>query len=202
MMRRKSSPNPPNACGSYFFDLHSTFPPSTLCTVSSFSLQLSRLAPGLPPGSHSYTNLIDGKTYSVDFSKATYNWDRLVFAYGSYSSDGTNYNASNYADFYEEMEVSKLMFHCGVAVDMQYDYPKSGSGTDMEKAVDALRDYFSYDAGQGVYTNKPAENWVITPCAYSGDAVGLLAHMIERLLKAKCRLEEVRAVEASVLKKS
>lgn len=117
MMRRKSSPNPPNACGSYFFDLHSTFPPSTLCTVSSFSLQLSRLAPGLPPGSHSYTNLIDGKTYSVDFSKATYNWDRLVFAYGS-------------------------------------------------------------------------------------DAVGLLAHMVERLLKAKCRLEEVRAVEASVLKKS
>lgn len=103
-------------------------------------------------GSHSYTNLIDGKTYSVDFSKATYNWDRLVFAYGSYSSDGTNYNASNYADFYEEMEVSKLMFHCGVAVDMQYDHPKSGSGTDMEKAVDALRDYFSYDAG--VHINK------------------------------------------------
>lgn len=103
-------------------------------------------------GSHSYTNIIDGKTYSVDFSRATYNWDRLAFTYGSYSPDGNKYVSGGSTDIYEELEVAKLMYHCGVAVDMQYDHPKLGSGTDMEKAVGALRDYFGYDPG--VHINK------------------------------------------------
>lgn len=71
-----------------------------------------------------------------------------------------NYNAmadelSGYAG-----EVSKLVYHCGIATRMRYDY--AGSGTTEKNALDIMRDNFNYNitayaAGPGMFDDWGAE---------------------------------------------
>lgn len=82
-------------------------------------------------GSHSYYTKTHHHHLSVDFSSATYEWDKMPT---------TLYNATQ-----EQIEaVALLMYHCGVAVDMDYDGEK-GSGAYSEDVPDAMRNYFDYD---------------------------------------------------------
>ena len=74
-------------------------------------------------GSHSYTS--NYGLLSVNFANATYKWSAMPY-------EVTSPNA----------EVAKLMYHCGVSVDMNYSPYGSGANTDM--AASALQVYFKY----------------------------------------------------------
>lgn len=80
-------------------------------------------------GSHTYTP--EGyPQQSVNFGATTYDWSNMPNAL-TYSSTMTQINA-----------VAQLIWHCGVAVDMDYSYTWSGSN--ITKTYHALTDYFNY----------------------------------------------------------
>lgn len=80
-------------------------------------------------GSHSYVHSTYGLQYA-DFEHTTYNWSSMPIDLGILSSS-TSINA-----------VATLMYHCGVAVDM--DYGTSESVANSWSVPDALKTYFSY----------------------------------------------------------
>ena len=87
-------------------------------------------------GSHSYTcTSYNNQTLSADFGNTTYNW----------SSMPNNVTSSNTA-------VATLMFHCGVAVEMQYTTSGSGAqtldpyGNNYPSAEAAFKCYFGYNS--------------------------------------------------------
>lgn len=96
-------------------------------------------------GSHSIK--VNSTTYTVNFGETTYDWDNMLDTYGS-SATTAQKNA-----------VATLMYHCGVAVDMQYGTAdEGGSGaytidfngywTSQGKmcAETALKQFFGYNA--------------------------------------------------------
>lgn len=86
-------------------------------------------------GSHSYK--WNGNTLSADFSGATYDWNTI------YSTDPSYYK---YSSDYENA-VSLVSYHCGVAVEMEYDSPYSGGSAASSYAIaGALVRNFGYDA--------------------------------------------------------
>ena len=99
--------------------------------------------PTVGSGYHSYKHEKYG-TLSASFSSTEYDWDAMP----------DEVNSSNYA-------VALLMYHCGVAVDMNYGLAKDGgSGSHMIKRSKkdntaceyAYPTYFRYDSGiKGVY---------------------------------------------------
>jgi hypothetical protein len=76
--------------------------------------------------SHSYVNENFG-IQTADFGNTTYNWDSI----------GSIANSSNYK------YISKLLYHAGVSVDMEYDLGSSGAR--CEFVPWALTNYFNYD---------------------------------------------------------
>ena len=117
--------------------------------------------------SHSYT--CDYGTLSVDFSTATYNHNNMP--------NVVNYSTSAA----QKEEVARLIYHCGVAVDM--DYGPDGSGAYSSNVPAALYNYFAYtDNGTYVYKSSYSEtNWAnlikqeldnLRPVYYSGHGTG------------------------------
>lgn len=90
-------------------------------------------------GSHSYTPSNHPKhgVQSADFGATTYEWSNMLESYsGSYSDTQAN-------------AVATLMYHCGVSVDMDYDYslqdsPHTGSSASTYDVMFALENYFNY----------------------------------------------------------
>ncbi len=82
-------------------------------------------------GLHSYTDVKYG-LQSVDFSKSTYDWSNMLDYYGST------------ATAYQDTAVAKLVYQCGVAVDMAYSI--TGSTSNITKAAEAFVSHFGYDA--------------------------------------------------------
>lgn len=74
-------------------------------------------------GSHSYHS--NYGYHSVNFGQQTY-----------------NYNAMPYALSKANNEVAKLIYHCGIAVEM--GYAPEGSGAQTEDTKNCLRDYYKY----------------------------------------------------------
>jgi len=124
-------------------------------------------------GSHSYTT----KTYKInldaDFSQTTYDWENMKGTYYSESTDTEN-NA-----------VATLMYHCGIAVDM--DYTTTASYASKYAISTALINYFGYDPNihipeKNYYTN---DEWLTIikqelnanrPILYSGIISEELGH--------------------------
>jgi len=80
-------------------------------------------------GSYSYT--YEGNTFSADFGGTTYDWDHMVDNY-------------SYGYFDEDVKaVGTLMYHAGVAAQMQYG--TSASGAYNINMVLGLFNYFGYD---------------------------------------------------------
>ena len=115
-------------------------------------------------GSHTYTH----STYDVqtaDFEHTTYDWANMPNDLSILSSN-TQINA-----------IATLMYHCGVAVDM--DYGTDGSGAMRYLVPRAMRDYFWY-SDEAVYLSKSdfthsewqsmlfEEIWEGRPVFYSG----------------------------------
>ena len=80
-------------------------------------------------GEHSYSTSSYGGTLSVNFGETTYNWAAMT------NSLGSSVNPAAQA-------VALLMYHCGVAVDM--DYAPDGSGAHTEDVPDAVVNHFRY----------------------------------------------------------
>ena len=100
-------------------------------------------------GYHTYKSKTLGQTLAADFSNTAYNWTSM-------NGSPTAYNAA----------IETLMYHCGVAVDMDYTTSSSGSGaytTEQESPVVncseyALKTYFHYKRStlRGVTRYNPA----------------------------------------------
>jgi len=97
--------------------------------------------------SHSYTHATYGYQY-VNFSETNYDWDNMPVRVYSNSSQ-TQINA-----------VATLMYHCGVAVDMDYGY--NGSGAFSANIAPALINYFNYSQSTSFVdrSNYSDENWI------------------------------------------
>ena len=79
-------------------------------------------------GEHSYSTSSNGGTLSANFGNTTYEWSIMPNSVSSANAGG--------------LAVALLMYHCGIAVDM--DYSPNGSGAHTEDVADALREYFRY----------------------------------------------------------
>lgn len=92
--------------------------------------------PTMGTGSHSYS--WNSQTLSADFGSTTYDWDNMK----------NSYNSSDYSN--DEAEaVAKLMYHCGVSLEMKYDYSQQntshqGSSASTYNVMSALQTYFGY----------------------------------------------------------
>jgi hypothetical protein len=82
-------------------------------------------------GSNSYTNAATSQTLTVDFSEQTYQWDLMKETYDETATEE------------ERQEVAKLMYHCGVALNMAYAADNSGSTAPYYLA--ATVDHFGYN---------------------------------------------------------
>ncbi len=88
-------------------------------------------------GSHTYNTSTQGGTLTADFGATTYDWANMPNVVNAVSST-TEKNA-----------VATLMFHCGVAVEMDYDINASGAqvidmGIGWPCSENALKDHFGY----------------------------------------------------------
>lgn len=104
--------------------------------VATAAAQIMRFwkHPAQGTGSHSYTwekSDKSTKDLSANFGNTTYDWDNMIENY-NYGYNNTQANA-----------VATLMYHLGVATEMQYS--SNGSGTQTEKAAQAMYTYFGYD---------------------------------------------------------
>jgi hypothetical protein len=91
-------------------------------------------------GSHSYVSPTYG-LISADFENTEYKWNQML---------NFIYNESNPA-------IAELIFHCGIATDMNYG--PQGSGTSTEKITDALVTYFNYSPEIQFIGKDTTENW-------------------------------------------
>ena len=82
-------------------------------------------------GEHSY--YWRGQRLSVDFSQTTFDWDNML----------PRYQTGKYTQV-ESDAVANLMYHVGVACNMNYGSSASGAG--MGTSMLALLEYFDYDA--------------------------------------------------------
>lgn len=93
--------------------------------------------PTRPVGNHGYTSATYGSIY-VDYDKeAPYDWAAILAG-----SDG-------------KKEVARLLYHCGVSVNM--DYSPTGSGTQTSYVAGALKNYFKYPASVKYYPRSSYE---------------------------------------------
>ena len=70
-----------------------------------------------------------GDYIEIDFGATTYRWDEMTNSINTLSRDA----------------IAELIFHCGVSVDMDYDY--TGSGSTIQRVFFALKQFFKYRSG-------------------------------------------------------
>lgn len=93
-------------------------------------------------GHGSHRNVLDNTLY-VDFNESVYDWDNMALTYTADSSQ-VKIDA-----------VSKLIYDCGMAVDM--DYPINGTYTTL--ISQALMSYFNYSSQTRRIEKNLTENW-------------------------------------------
>lgn len=97
-------------------------------------------------GSHSYTPKRYGKKLSSDFSQHTYQWNLMKDEYElKWVPDPNRPNWQIKKPVYSQEEgkaIGRLFYDVGVSVDM--DFGIGTSGTPVELALTALKDYFDY----------------------------------------------------------
>ena len=104
----------------------------TGCVATAMSqIMYAHKYPTKGTDSHSYTTETKGLTVSANFGNTTYDWANMIPNYsGSYTTTQAN-------------AVATLMFHAGVAADM--DYTVDGSGAVSSIALAAMTKYFGYN---------------------------------------------------------
>ena len=104
----------------------------TGCVATAMSqIMYAHKYPTKGTGSHSYTTETKKLNVSANFGKTTYDWANMIPDYNkSYTSAQAD-------------AVATLMFHAGVAADM--DYTVDGSGAVSSIALAAMTEYFGYN---------------------------------------------------------
>ena len=104
----------------------------TGCVATAMSqIMYAHKHPTQGTGNHSYTTETKKLSVSANFGNTTYDWDNMIPNYnGSYTTAQAD-------------AVATLMFHAGVAADM--DYTVDGSGAVSSIALAAMTKYFGYD---------------------------------------------------------
>lgn len=88
-------------------------------------------------GSKTYQSGTLKNNYTADFGNTIYQWTKMTDAYGN-SYSGTE----------AEIAVATLMFHCGVAANMDYNIiSEGGSSASAFTAAQGMVNYFNYDKG-------------------------------------------------------
>ena len=106
----------------------------TGCVATALSqIMYQHKYPKQGTGTHSY-HLQNYGTISVDYSKATYDWDNML----------PRYVRNSYTTIQADA-VAQLMYHVGVSANMYYT--PQASGTSSGIALQGLSRYFGYDAG-------------------------------------------------------
>lgn len=102
-------------------------------------------------GSHSYRTRTDSLLVSTPFN-ATYDWNNMQDTYSN-TAGVAGWNAA------QATAVSTLLYHCGVAVEM--DYTSSASGAYTQDVPTALEKNFGYDRGMSLIYRElyTAEEW-------------------------------------------
>lgn len=104
----------------------------TGCVATAMSqIMYAHKYPTQGTGSHSYTTETKKLNVSANFSNTTYDWDNMI---PDYSKSYTSTQAD---------AVATLMFHAGVAADM--DYTVDGSAAFSSPALAAMAEYFGYN---------------------------------------------------------
>ena len=104
----------------------------TGCVATALSqIMYAHKYPTKGTGSHSYTTETHQLSVSANFGATTYDWANMI----------PNYNGS-YTTTQAEA-VATLMYHVGVAADM--DYTTGASGSYSALALAAITEYFGYD---------------------------------------------------------
>ena len=119
------------ACNSYWTNNH--------CCAGCVATAMSQVMkywnwPETGVGEHSYTTSSypgNGAALSANFGATTYNWSIMPNQLGSSANEAA-------------LAVALLMYHCGIAVDM--DYAPDGSGAHTEDIPAAVIDHFRYGA--------------------------------------------------------
>lgn len=116
------------ACTSYWTNNH--------CYAGCVATAMSQVMkywnwPETGVGEHSYSSSSYGGTLSANFGATTYNWSIMPNSLGSQATTAAQ-------------AVALLMYHCGIAVDM--DYAPDGSGAQTGDVPTALSEYFRYGA--------------------------------------------------------
>ncbi len=104
------------------------------CVATSMSQILHYFEwPTTGVGNYSYYDSYGSSTgtYSADFSSTTYDWSNMLDEYYYKPSTDT-----------ERSAMGKIAYHCGVSIDMDYEY--DGSTSNINKVDDALADYFRF----------------------------------------------------------
>lgn len=149
------------ACNNYWIGNH-CYAGCVACSMSQLMKYWSWPETGV--GEHSYSTSTYGGTLSANFGETTYNWAIMPNQLGSQA------NAAALA-------VALLMYHCGVAVDMDFD--PSGSGAHTEDVPTAVIEHFRYGActyvdSRDAYSKKVWEDMLIErldrgiPLLYAG----------------------------------
>lgn len=118
----------------------------TGCVATAWA-QLMRYWQWPVQGSGSYSYEWNGQTLSADFGETTYDWDNMPAVLDN-SSSATEKDA-----------VSLLMFHTGIAAEMDFDCTSSGS---IAWANDVLDVYFGYQTGMTLHerSNYSSSAWL------------------------------------------
>ncbi len=116
------------ACQSYWTNNH--------CYAGCVATAMSQVMkfwnwPETGVGEHTYSSSSYGGTLSANFGATTYNWSIMPNSLGSQATTAAQ-------------AVALLMYHCGIAVDM--DYAPDGSGAQTGDVPVALSEYFRYGA--------------------------------------------------------
>ncbi len=123
-------------------------------------------------GSKTMSRTINGVTFSADFGNTTYDWANML----------DTYNYDRYTGSAADKAVGTLMYHIGVAVDMQYGQLSSGgSGASTHTLATRLADTFKYGKDikyerRSSYANLDWEDMVYAelqasrPVIYSGQS--------------------------------
>lgn len=107
-----------------------------VATAMAQIVNYHKLPAGDGTGSASVT--YNGTTYTFDYANESFDWDNMLDSYnGSYTSEQAN-------------AVAKLMYACGVGVDMSYGTGASAAAT--SDVVGALVNHFGFDKGARVFT--------------------------------------------------
>ncbi len=159
-MQRKPAAEPastPDVAPLITFDLNQGDPFNAMCpTIGGEKCLVGCVAVGMaqammvqrypesPTGRHAYQSEGIG-TLSIDYdAEKEYDWDAMY----------RSHETGNFS------EIARLVYHCGVSVNMQYGI--EGSGTQTTRVADALPRNFRYNESLIRWVDKPAtdEEWL------------------------------------------